>query len=262
MATYTNTVRDPSLTVSLAGTPVSGDTVYLTDGKDSYTGGLNLTGVDLFLLHATPGFGGDIAGTYLQLQANRTATGKIKLEWSGRTFNLNMDAGVVNQLEINPAANGTVNLANGNATLCIQNAGTSLWADSAYPTTHRQTGGQSFFDRGGTASTTVYVDGGVSFMNRDFGTANVNAGMLLVNDTTCTPTTVNVSGTGTFKAIKCGTITNLNANSGVVDFSELAQNITVSNRALGPNCTLKMPRSGATITWSSIADVGPGPKYA
>jgi len=265
MATFTNTVRDHNLITSIAGGSIAdGDTVRLTQGKDAYTAGLSNPTIDLLLFHATPGFMGDIADSALDFECNRTATGKMILEWSGQVIRItsNAGSGTINELQVNPAQNGQVSATACLITTAIVSAGTLLCSDSAAVTTLSQTGGVTFLDKGGTAATTVTLNGGSCNLNRDVTTANVYAGQLLIDSTTCTPTTVNLGGSGVVKIKQGGNITTLNAQSGTLDLSELAQDITIATGNVGPGLTIIRPRSGAAYTITTQNNTGSGPRFA
>lgn len=259
MSTFTNTVRSTNFQTSIGGTPSSTDTVRLIEGKDQYTGGLSLPTVDLTLLHATPGFGGDIATTALDIQA-----AKIILEWSGQVILLtsNAGAGTIDELQVSPTQGGQVSVSSATVTLFIGNAGTALFADSATVTTAEITGGSHYFDKGGTAITTLTTNGGDTYLNRDVATANVNAGRVHVDDSSCSPGTVNLNGSGVVKIMRGGTITTLNGKGGTLDLSELAQDLTITTGNVGPGLTIIRPRSGATLTFGTQNNTGSGPRYA
>lgn len=259
MATLTNTIRDPNLDTSLGASMVDGDTVLLTQGFDQYTGGLSHGTVDLAKFHATAGFAGDIASSALDCQ---TTLGI--LEWSGRVIRITSTGETLtwDELQINPARGGQVEASSMTITLLYQSAGTFLAADSATVTTAVQMGGQSEYDKGGTAITTATVEGGTMKLNRDVGTLNLRGtGTCEVNSSTCSPTTINMQG-GTFRVNGlCGNITTLTGTSGIVDLSMLANDITISTRSLGPGVTILLPRGGAAVTVTTTSNVGSGPRF-
>lgn len=259
MATYTNTVRDPSLATSIAGTMADGDTVLLTQGYDQYTAGLSNPTIDLAKFHATPGFMGDIASSALDLE---TTLGI--LEWSGQVIRITSTGGTFtwDELQVNPARGGQVEASSITITLLYQNAGTFLAADSATVTTLTQMGGQSEYDKGGTAITTATVQGGSMKLKRDIGTLNLQGtGVCEVDSSTCSPTTINMQG-GTFRVNGlCGNIGTLTGTSGVVDLSMLANDITISTRSLGPGVWIKMPLGGAVVTVTTTSNIGSGPRF-
>lgn len=259
MATYTNTARHANIVTSTGGTPwADGDTVFLNQGYDEYTLGVAMPTIDLALLHITSGFKGDIP-TALNIEATL-----IKIEGGGKIIRLTSTApGAFDEMWINTASGVTVECVSCTITVLRQNNSVFLAADSCTVTTFHQTGGQSRYDEGGSAVTTGNGWGGITWLNRDIGTLNSYVGhATIVNSTTCSPTTINLNG-GTFEVDGlCGNIGTINGNSGVLDFSKLAVDITVSVRAFGPGLVYKPPRAGVVVTFTTNNDFGGGPRYA
>jgi hypothetical protein len=259
MATYTNTVRHANIVTSTGGTPwADGDTVILNQGFDEYTAGLSMPSIDLALLHITGGFRGDIT-TALNLEA-----ALIKIEGGNQIIRLTSTApGAFDEMWINTASGATVECVSCTVTLLRQNNSVFLAADSCTVTTFYQTGGQARYDEGGTAITTGNGHGGTTYLNRDIGTLNSYQGhRTIVNSSTCTPTTINLNGGEFVVEGLCGDIGTINGNSGVLDFSRLANSITVSTRAFGPGLLYKPPRAGVTVTFTATNDVAGGPRYS
>lgn len=253
MATFRNTTRSNTLTTSIGGTPVSGDTVLLVEGKDEYNAGVAHPTVDLAKFHVTKGCAADFLAA-LDIQA-----ALMILEGKGRIMRLqsNAGAGTFDELRLN-APNLTLDLASSITTLLLVTAGSLLAADSATITTLRQYGGQAYLDQGGAAASEISIDGGVLTLNRDVATLNANDGTVIINSTTCSPATVNLRG-ATLVLKTSGTITTLNAFSGTIDASELADDLTITTANLHPGVTIIKPKSGASLNYGTRNNIGNGP---
>ena len=259
MATYTNSTRSTSIVTSTGGVAwVDGDSVYLNQGYDDYSGGMSMPSIDLTLLHLTDGFKGNFTSA-LNLEATT-----LKIESASTILAFTSTApGVFDEVWVRPTnAACQISWVSCTVTLAYQYSGTQLYYDSATLTTYQQHGGQQTLDEGGTAVTTGNQYGGITYLNRDIGTLNCYGGKTIVNSTSCSPTTVNVRGGEFIIDGLSGNIGTLNADSGIVDFSKLAVSITVSTRAFGPGVKYVPPRAGITVTFTTNNDYAGGPRYS
>lgn len=120
------------------------------------------------------------------------------------------------------------------------------------------TGGDTELLANGTALTLVKVGkSGLVRLRRDVGTGTaLSGGTLELDDATVTPTTL-LPQYGTIRALRCGNIGTIGASAdvvgGVVDFSQLANQVTVSQLYEHPDLTIILPKHNpGIVTWSAV----------
>lgn len=254
--TYTNTVISAALFTSLAGTPGATDTVQLLDHSITYTSDLSITGT-LAAMLATSGF----AGNFDPLPLNADAT-LVTAQWSGQNWR---HQGDITTLVLDAARGGRWTHQSGTITNAHTKNGT-LYVPAGGAVTNGYIGGTTaggaiaILESGGTGATALRVGpNGTLYLNRDVGTLDVHGGMTKVDDTSVTPTTVNLWA-GTLELGACGDINALNGYGGVLDARGLKKSITIATGNLYAPLKILMPRTGGvTLTITTRNDFGGGP---
>lgn len=259
MATYTNSVISTALFTSLGGTPGASDTVNLSKQSITYLTDLTVTGT-LAALNATSGFSGNFDP--LPLNANATA---VLAQWSGNAWRHQGDIGT---LTLDAARGGRWTHQSGTITTGYVKTG-NLYVPGGGVVTNLYVGGPgatggatALLDSGGTGPTLLDVGpGGRVALNRDVTTATIHGGTVTVDDTTCSPTTVNLWD-GTLELLASGDVGTLNGYAGTLDLRGLKQSITIGTANLYPGLTILKPRlGGVTLTITTRNDFGGGAKF-
>lgn len=261
MPTYTDSVASTNLATALGATPTGGDTVILSSAN-RYDAGASFTTTDLARVEITPKFEGLIAGTMLTFTAS---TGKVRNRGRSRQVRWGSNATAnVWALYLNmPSADGLVQLGSVTVTSGFWVKGQGTVEDTVVLTTMWVHGGYMSIQRNasaGNAFGTLNVTGGSVDLARDGGTINVYGGGVNIDDVHVSPSNTNVyNGSVTWgrAATAQGALV---AYAGLLDFSNLAQDITFTSTTLGPAVQVRLPTTGATITWGTVTlpgDVDP-----
>lgn len=267
MASYTNTVNDPSATVAL-GSPglAAGDDISFVRYSTTYTSGADFSGTDLLKVTTGQGFSGSFKAENsapLKITANRTSTGQyFNVSASARIDLLSTSStGVIykiHQLGSGALWVATCKTAGGLWAF----AGTTYIAGDVDLTTLNVGGSGVCYQRkssGAFVPTTVNVYGeGLCRMETDFATSNCYSGTLEINDVSVTPAQVNGYG-GTIRIIESGTIGAMLLDGAcILDFTQLKIPLTISGTtSVGPGVEIKYRRNGPTVTATFAATSTP-----
>lgn len=253
MANKTNLGTNGNLSTDLGGSFSDGDSGFVTRGDMNYSAGLDLSGTDFLKFVFGPGYVGNPAGT-VKLTANRSGAGKVELSWGGRTFYLasSSAAGVIQQIDFNPASGGTGFLSAMNNEILNVLGGTCIVDDQCDVNYAYAYGGSLQLLKSGPTLTQVMARAAAAVMlMRDVGTIDAG-GMSTVRvlDDSVTPATVIMAAK--LLEYRGGNIgTALKIYSGDLDFSQLPAPITVADRqCFGPSRII-LARNGPQPTWTA-----------
>lgn len=257
MATLYNTVGDDNLVTSLGGSISAGDSIYLSESHRTYAGNNDLTGDDLLLVHATPGFRGNFeAADPLKVVVNQSSSGELIVEFGGQEFwvQSSSSSGVIYEARFKPTNAGTVYLGPCNcenarvlASLAVIQAGAdvaNLYVDGAGAVADVR-------EDASYALTLAKVLMGRMTLRRDVGTLTIGkAGEVHVLDDAVSPTTVNLQG-GILRAEYMGNVGTLNGDAGVLDISRLNRPMTISTLNSNPSFRIRHAGNLELLTISS-----------
>jgi len=262
MATLIDSVASTNLTTALGGSAPSAADDVLLQSSNRYTAGATFGSTALARMELTPTFGGLIADTTLTFTAT---SGKVRNRGRSRQVKWGANATAsVWALYLNmPSADGLVQISNVTITSGFWVGGQGVIEDTTVLTAMWVHGGMLSIQRqasAGNAVGTLNVTAGTVELARDIGTLNIYGGSINIDDVHVGPTNVNVYN-GSIAWGRAATAQGtLVAYAGLLDFSNLAQDITFTAVTLGPAVKIRLPTTGATITWGSVTlpgDVDP-----
>lgn len=240
-----------------SGIPADTDTVFFLEGQSAVVSGLDQTGIDLTAIYESPGFAGRVGsdGESLKLELNQ-GIGTFDKGGNGTWYIAPTTTG---------GGAGTVKVANLRSGASTWTAGT-VDAVNVYGGIHRFTGGcdlntNAVIIKGGEVTIdfkasdapNVTVHSGIARIYRTQGTLTIKGGraILMVMDHATGATTATVEGDGILD-IRAGHITTLNANSGLVDFSKMVKNITLTNSTYnGARAIARNGANGLVVTYTN-----------
>jgi len=253
MATLTGGNASGSL-IADTGTPSAGDIIIVREGAANYTSGLDFSAVELASFKVLSSYTGTIGsnGTALQLDLANSAQspGLFEYNSAGNAAYVAPTSEIQTARIYNTGPTGLF-FTDGTVTSLEVAGGRVSANDQTDVIAAVMTAGQLFLStHSSQAVDTLTVYGGNCTCERDIGTATVH-GALTVNDSSVTPTTVNVGPGGTFRHIG-GNIGTLTAEPGsTVDFSGLSDDITITTANRYPGVNYIPPPQGITVTVST-----------
>lgn len=234
--------------------PVSTDDVYIPANSAAITAGLNQSAVTLNSLTVNSGFIQNIGTSDGALQIGVAAGTNVFLSPSGGTqyFDFGSSTCDIEVLNTGGAAAGLsavyiVGTALDVVTLYNGNLGVArLPGESSTITSLNQNGGSMVVGDGATV-TTLKVQGGSCTNYAGSTTTTIYSGT--INAPKGANATVNVTG-GNFRSSSSSTITTLNLNGGVADFSvgSVPRTVTTVNVNAERDCQLVYDSSVLTVT--------------
>lgn len=246
-----------------SGAPASTDTLWLTEGADTISAGLSQAAVDLTALRVTDGFSGRVGapGSSLTIAVQQTNTGiveyaasggymylaggtnniwKVRVKGAGKLFLTGgAVAGTGDAIEV---YGGELDVADGCAI-----DGTSL---DVY-------GGSTVVDyKGSDTITTLNIHSGTVVMRRVCTTVNLFGGTLVlqVEKAVLAATTINQRG-GMYDH-RAGGITTWNAYEGDATFANGIRPLTIATTNLFKTNILSRQNKTASVTYTTVNDVG------
>jgi len=239
-----------------SGAPADTDTLYLSEGQDALTSGMDQAGIDLTAMYETPGFSGRVGGTGSPL--------KIELNQGIGTFDKGGHGIWYCQWITTGGGAGTCKIANLRSGSCTISAGTTS-AVNIYGGEHRFTdgavlnsvpvivkGGLCTIEYKASDTPDITVHGGTAYIYRAFGTLTVKAGRAVVQvmKAAAAGTTCTIEGTGIVD-MQAGNLTTLNANGGQIAFSNMVKPITITNSTFnGARAVARSGANGLTVTYT------------
>lgn len=247
MATLYNTSNNPVFTSALSGAAANGDTVIINQFSTEFTSLTDISSADLLLFRLMPGFSGKFDTSPLTVVVNQTSTGKLINESNSPKIVLksSSSAGVIYQVQHSPKIGGGVmSLQTATVTNLLVTAGYCSVGSDVTATNVYVLGGECSLVGSANAITTLEVRGGYVTLERDVTTLSAYAGTTVINNSGVTPTTINIEQGAVVKIKDGGTITTLNGKSGILDLTELARPLTITNSTFYP--TLRVLKNSAT----------------
>ena len=261
MATKLNTVAGANFTTAIGGAPSSGDSIYLKEGSDTYTSGISLPAVDALLLALMPEWYGNLgdATSYLDIEINRTATGKLVAAWSGQFAHVRGGTGgVISTVEMKPTRGGTLVLAGADIANIIQTSGVLLLKETADAESLRVRGGKAVLEYSAETGTLAEVaTGGLIEIHRVMATVRALGGgrVIFGRDDKPPSTALEVLGQDAYVKYLGGTIPLLTGRAGTLDLRSATQPITITNAELHEGFKILFPLGNATVTWTNAPTI-------
>ena len=264
-----------ALTAALGGTISAGDTISIgqyavdyTDGQLRDTSGGSTTR-DLLRVTLGPGCRSNFrasAGGQLKTIVNQTGTGYLEDKSNCGAVEVVSDSASAVIYDVRYAAlNGhSFALNTCDAEKFFQFASGTCTIQSACDLANAYVvAGRTVFSTSAYALTALHAGGNaVVTLSRDV--ANIyaeGACVITIDNTAVSPSGKVYLRGGTVKWIRGGTCADLECNtSGVADFSELSEPITISDRHMGPGSTLILAKNGIQPTFTTTTDSGGGPQ--
>lgn len=275
MANRTLAATSGVLTADLGGTISAGDSVFIgqyavayTDGQLRDTTGGSTTR-DLLRVSLGPGFRGALTaanGGQLKTIVNQSSTGYFEDKSNASAVELVSDssAAVIYDIRYGPPNGHTlsVNTADIDRLFGFENGTVVVQAAADLATAYVSAGAHRF--HASAYALTALHAGGTAVVTLSRDVANIYAEgscYITIDNTAVSPSGKVYLRGGTVKWIRGGTCADLECNtSGVADFSELSEPVTISDRHMGPGSTLILSKNGIQPTFSATNDTGGGPR--
>lgn len=263
-----------------AGTaPATGEDLYFTSGKESYTAGLNLAAVDAQSINFGPEWGDDASvigdgSSPLQIDLDRTGA-STGLYFNGRCREANFAAGSTGTwtkatiAPINPTARINLSAASSGGTLVIE-SGLVTIGETFRPSTIRVYGGTVIIRAHSSNTPAIEVYGGRVICYRDWSSVTVYGGRFEYDlapegSTAYTGGTITLVGPTAEVLPLSGTCGTCIFRAGRINKSQARKALTLGSggsTTYGPGATEIPARSGVTVTDTSRTNEGTGPKQA
>lgn len=269
MANRFNTTPSTNLTTAL-GAVSAGDSLYISEDGPEYSAGMDLTGVDITLLHVGPQYTKDLGyATALKVNADQTGAGKVWYAGSGRRIKIaaNSSSMVIANLWHTPARGDCVMaVESAGVPFFLVNAGAALVAetvdmDDAHVVGNAQA---TFVAAGSTPLANLFARGrSRSLLQRGAGVVEVfDAAELALDNAAITYADVKLLGEqAVLRALDFAVISDLEAQAGHIDFSHINRPITITAATIGDASMVRYtpPSNPGLVTWSSNTYLGTKP---
>jgi hypothetical protein len=265
MTTLINSTRNTNFLTSIGGTPVDGDTVFASEGADEYSGGKDLSAIDLARFTIGPGRtrGIGTAAVPLILQCDRTSSGVFQNLCGGsgvveylRSANVTTEiTTIINR----PAPGNQLNVQSALVPSVVQETGSIYLGDTVNATNVRHVGGSGLYEASSNAMTLMEFFGGSATLKRSAATLLVGASGLLIDRLAAAFATL-TDVWETLMIKKCGTHAAMILRPGaVLDLRTLEQPFTITALTSYPGSKILRARSNPIdITISGETRIGGG----